>query len=535
MPADRLESLASWAVMLLCFAMTALYLIAGYGAYLDADMSSELTLAQHLVKEKTLLSTTWYYSTEIRLLATQLVYTPLMALFPHDWQLVRTAGGLILMAALAGACYFAARACGAKKSYARLFAGLIVLPISPLYAEFIVMGTYYVPHGVWTLLVLGLYARCMHRTPRRNWAAAGLCLLALLMGMSSVRYLLCALIPLFGAALWQYVFAVREDAPRRCAQNAALAVAFGAAASGAAGYLFSQKVLAKMLHWGNDYYSGVGYTSLAETDLFDKLQLVMKGLLDVLGYADGAALFTVHGVLNALILLAVFVGVLLLARLLGGAKKAEQEDAARAAGLMLAIASALTLAMFLLLSSMYVDRYWIPVVTMAMPVLAVALSREKNVPLRVLAAGLLCVTALLPAASCMKYSMRNPEYVTDKRMAAVDALRERGYTKGYSTFWVANIVTELSDGEIEVVSMEMTQKDAETSLAPYRWLEAEENFAMDRPEEPVFLLLGNWEEAQLAPLMEKLGARRTQLDGWIHLYEIASQRALFEALGMTGA
>lgn len=532
---EQFENAASLAVFLLCAALTGYYLIAGYGAYLDADMSSELTLAQHLVKERTLVSSSWYYSTEIRLLATQLVYTPLMALFENNWQLVRTLGGLILMAMMAAAGYWSARQVGANRAYARLFAGLSICPLSAMYAEFIVTGTCYVPYAVCSQLVLGLYARQVRGgcSPRRaGWPAAVLFVLALLMGASSVRYLLCALLPLFGAALWQYVFAAGEDELRSRAQNRSLALAAAAAGCGAAGYMFAQKVLTHMLRWGNDYYSGVGYVDLAETDLADKLQLMAKGLLEVLGYQNGAQLFSLHGILNALILLAVFVAALLLSRFLCAARCAREQDAfcGRFAALMLCIAAGLTAAMFLLLSSMYADRYWIPVVTLAVPVLAAAFTREKNASFRLLAAGLLCVTTLVPAASCVKNSMAHPEYVTDKRMAAVEAIRERGMTKGYSTFWNANIVTELSDGEIEVVALEMTQNEGEPALAPYRWLEAEENFDMDRPEEPVFLLVGDWEDDGLKQLLQQLQAERVELDGWIHLYVIPTQRALFEAL-----
>lgn len=236
--------------------------------HLDSDMASELTLAQHLCREGTLVSSSWYYSTEIRLLSTQLVYTPLMALFPHDWRMVRTLGNLILAAALAGACYYAARQ-------------------------------------------------------------------------------------------------------------------------------------------------------------------------------------------------------------------------------------------------------------------AVALSRERDALLRALFAGFLSVTLLVNSVSCVKNALAHPQYLTDKRMAAVEAIRERGLSLGYATFWSANIVTELSDGEIEVVALEIE----DGSLRPYRWLEAEENFAMDAPEEPVFLLLGVWEEGDLADFLTRCQAVRVELDGWINLYEIPSQRVLFEAMG----
>ena len=156
MKQKRLGGLCAAAIFLLCALMTGFYLIAGYGAYLDSDMASELALASHLAKEGALISSTWAYSTEVRVLSTQLVFTPLMALFPHNWRLVRTLGCLILQAALAASAYFCGRSLGARKRFALLFAGLSISVCSVVYAQMITIGAYYVPHAVLTNLYVGL-------------------------------------------------------------------------------------------------------------------------------------------------------------------------------------------------------------------------------------------------------------------------------------------------------------------------------------------------------------------------------------------
>ena len=161
MKQKRLGGLCAAAIFLLCALMTGFYLIAGYGAYLDSDMASELALASHLAKEGALISSTWAYSTEVRVLSTQLVFTPLMALFPHNWRLVRTLGCLILQAALAASAYFCGRSLGARKRFALLFAGLSISVCSVVYAQMITIGAYYVPHAVLTNLYVGLTARLM--------------------------------------------------------------------------------------------------------------------------------------------------------------------------------------------------------------------------------------------------------------------------------------------------------------------------------------------------------------------------------------
>ena len=102
-------------------------------------------------------------------------------------------------------------------------------------------------------------------------------------------------------------------------------------------------------------------------------------------------------------------------------------------------------------------------------------------------------------------------------MEAVDAIRARGLTHGYATFWNANIVTELSNGEIEVTSVGLTRgEDGQIALQPYRWLETEESF------EPVqgstFVLLDIWEDEAAHERMIQLGAEKAEIDGYIELY-----------------
>ena len=175
MKQKRLGGLCAAAIFLLCALMTGFYLIAGYGAYLDSDMASELALASHLAKEGALISSTWAYSTEVRVLSTQLVFTPLMALFPHNWRLVRTLGCLILQAALAASAYFCGRSLGARKRFALLFAGLSISVCSVVYAQMITIGAYYVPHAVLTNLYVGLTARLMTERKRGRRGASWRC------------------------------------------------------------------------------------------------------------------------------------------------------------------------------------------------------------------------------------------------------------------------------------------------------------------------------------------------------------------------
>ena len=55
----------------------------------DSDISSEMLLAEILNGEHALVSKNWYYSTELRVLNIQLLYSFFFHLF-GDWTMVRT-------------------------------------------------------------------------------------------------------------------------------------------------------------------------------------------------------------------------------------------------------------------------------------------------------------------------------------------------------------------------------------------------------------------------------------------------------------
>lgn len=512
-----------------CAAMTVFYLAAGYGAYLDSDMSSELVLAKHLASRHTLVSPDWYYSTEIRLLNTQLVFTPLMMLFSNNWQLVRASGCIILLLILAASCLYAARESGAKPSYSYIFAGLSICVISPIYAQNVIIGAYYIPHASLSLILMGMYMRWLRR--RKGILLAGLLGISFVMGASSVRYLLTAVLPLSGAVVWQFVFADQEELPRTESQRKALGVGIGVALSGVVGYALGKWILPQQFNFGADYYGSIGYASFSQHDLLKQLQTVSYGLLNAIGFQDAVPLFGVQGVINAMVLLELCVsGLLVLRRLKSG-----REDWANTSVYVLLFAFALSLFAFVLLRSIYFDRYWLLVMMIGAPVMALCLSKEKNPVFRQLSLLLFVGVTLLTSASCMYYSMRSPQAESEKRMEVVETAQEYGLTRGYATFWNANVVTELSDGELDVVSVELCKDgNGDCVLLENRWLESVDDFTMDQPDAPVFLLIGTWEKEGTEGLLSRLEAQRIEIEGWIEFYIVPSQERLFSELKNAG-
>ena len=63
---------------------------------LDSDISSEMVLGELLSKEHGIISPNWFYSTEIRVLNNQIVFSILLTLF-HSYHIARVLSGIILV------------------------------------------------------------------------------------------------------------------------------------------------------------------------------------------------------------------------------------------------------------------------------------------------------------------------------------------------------------------------------------------------------------------------------------------------------
>ena len=526
MKRNAMKKTAAAAVFLVCAAMTAYYLIAGYGAYLDADMASELSLAQHLAQEGTLISPTWRYSTEVRVLSTQLVFAPLMALFPNQWRLVRTLGDLILLGMMAASTYFCARSLGARRRYALVFSGLSISACSLVYSQMILIGAYYVPHAILTNLCVGLTARAVSAARGKAAYIAGLLTLCALMGASSIRYLFCAAMPVAAAGIWMFLFpgGQREELPRTKEDRRRVVVACAAALVSLAGFAVGQRILGKHFLSAAARYGGSRLTAFTADDLPALAQDALGGLARLMGYREHSILISLHGLVSVGALLLPVLATILAVRAL------RKDDDVRFGALTLLMSAALTAGTFLLVEGLYINRYWIPLMTLGAPVMAACLSREQNLPLRRVSALFFVGMVLLSSAMQIKESMASPE-IGQAQKERTAYLEENGLDFGYATFWNANVTTELTDGRTEVVAITLHKNEEGQAVPEFgSWLEAEENLKMNRPDEPVFLLLSAEEADTLHDFLADCGAEKEAEHGSLGVWRVKTQRAFFGAM-----
>ena len=198
----RIPSILSALFFALCGLMSLYLTYKTAGNLLDSDASSELVLARLLADTNQILSRDWFYSTELRVLNTQLIYMPLFKIF-SDWKLVRFFGALLLQAILVLSYYFLSRQAGFSRNVFFLTGGLLLLPASTPYARIVLLHSYYVPHIAIGFFLLGLLLGFGNSEKKKGLRIAYLVLfllLSLLSGLGGVRQLLVTFLPLLAAA-----------------------------------------------------------------------------------------------------------------------------------------------------------------------------------------------------------------------------------------------------------------------------------------------------------------------------------------------
>ena len=210
------------------------------------------------------------------------------------------------------------------------------------------------------------------------------------------------------------------------------------------------------------------------------------------------------------------------------AARENQSDVLRFGVLTLAMSAAITALSFVLLEGLYLNRYWIPLMTLGAPVMAACLTGETNAPLRRGCALLFAGVVLTASAMQITSTMKHPE-ITDVQRERAAFLQESGLTFGYATFWNANVITELTNGEVEAVGISIAQNEKGQGVPRVsEWLEAQENRRMERPDERVFMLLTEAESERLDDFLKRSGAQARYTRDGMTVYEIESQRIFFE-------
>ncbi len=449
---------------------------------LDADMASEQVLAHLLAHSPGFspLSTDWCYSTELRVLNTQLVMAPLFRLL-DNWHLVRVLGSLILMLLYLAAWFFFARRAGLRLG-GLLGAVLLLLPLGPLYRQYVLAGLYYIPHIAISFFSLGcVFWALRRRGPSQVAAVVLLCLVAFGAGLGGPRQLFVLYLPFTlaaGGLAWLYC-----PRDRRGSRTLALAMtspygpatvfALAADLCAGLGYLVNALVLSKTYLFETQGY--LAYSSLSLT----RIQDLLAAWLAAFGWEQGSV-FSLRTLFNLLALGFAAASVWVSVRLVT-ARDIRPEH--RLVGALYLAAGGCFVFLYAFTNSGYSERYLLPLTVLAIPLLEIWRMDLAPRGRSVLVCGALLLALTLRGG--LAYAQAAGE--TNPNLATTRFLVENGYTQGYASFWDGNVMTELSNGSIQVWTL------AQNTVPELRaWLQEKAHLEQP-PQGKVFFVISKWE------------------------------------------
>lgn len=444
---------------------------------LTSDEASELVLAELLHEEHAVLSQNWYYSTELRVLNTQLVTAPLFGIF-SDWTMIRAVRDMILMVIMVLSYYFfCCNVVFGKK--ALLLMPLLVWPFSNIYTMIMLFGGYYIPHVVISFLTIGLFVGILKRKQPRVRTVLFL-LLAFLAGMGGFRQVFIIYVPLFVTVVFlsytKYLFS-----RKMINQGTVLATLGVIAAGGGIGF---SNCLRNRYYWSD--FAGLSTVNFS----IERIEQIVNGILETVGF-ENKEIFTSRGMVSLFAVVSIGAIVYLLIQLVRSSVKEEKEE--QYYGVFLIWTIVMHLLLFLFTDAPYEARYWLPLLVYFFPVLGIYLKRE--IALKDKYSKILAILVVV----CMVWSGGNVYYrwITgmngsySQRKAVAQFLTEEKYSYGYAEFWSANVFTELTDGAVRFSSIQ----DWNT-LEPKLWLIRAQD--VDRyVEDKVFVLTNKEKDIDL--------------------------------------
>lgn len=470
---SNLVKASPWLWLLLAYLFYIWFLNAHITQFLDADMSSEMVLSNHLSKVGGILTPDWYYSTELRVLNTQLVISPVFRVF-SDWHVVRIVSSAVLMAIMLACYYYLCRQIGCKTSFP-LTASILLLPFSYDYFQFVMLGLYYIPHLSIAFLSVGLmfqYARSKKRLEQTLLLLIST-LLAFLVGLGGPRQIVCTYIPMLVASGIPALVNLKKQGYWGNTGISHLTSAVFFLIGSLAGYWLNSNVLA-------EHYTFRHYELSFQAFSWDRLFEGFRGILSFFGNGDGyldTPLLTRNVISIILLCLTLIIIVLATTRV----SKVE----CCFFSLFLLTGVICFVGLYTFTDMGYSARYLLPLLIILLPLLALMMAeRSKTIVRRVSTISIL----LIILSSCLYYSNVASVDRTAGIRATVSALDFQDYRFGYSTFWNGNLMTELSNGRIEIHDWLNTNTTFDLTNVDrfHRWLQLKQR--KKTPDGKLFLL-----------------------------------------------
>ena len=421
-----------WIIPVAALLITLFYVRDANPRMMNSDDASELVLGRHLADENRILSEDWYYSADIRVLNTNIIYRILFEL-TDNWMMVEMIGDVIIYGVLICLFYWMYLLCN-KSIYIPLFAALTMLPISHQYFEYVLRLPNYMIYITFSLLSLiaGEIFIKITKKEKRIILAFIFLIFSFIVGLGGPRQVLILYLPWIAASSILYIID-RNDVNLKWIFFSLINFI-----GGCIGFFINSTVLSEKFvfqHWDVNFI----FPSVS------RLETILNGLFTCYGYNEGNA-FSIAAIHNISCLL--WIGLTIYAIIHALKNLHFISDMYKHIAAFTASALIIFILFYYLTTMWYQDRYILPVIVFSVPLLALFFENIKSDKIsKFIAAGfLLCI---MVCGFDYYQSNKDVDNNADKR-DAVRYLVEEGYQNGYANYWDGNILTALSNGKIDI-------------------------------------------------------------------------------------
>ncbi len=488
----NLPDILPWLFVITGMIFTSILIAQKGNKILSSDFAVELVLARHLNEEHTFVSTTWAYSTWVRIFDVVLIRKLVFAIIGYgNWLLSRVVTNLIMMILLTASYIYTAKAAGFRRM-GLWTAAALCWPFGVWYVLNVLYGGFYYSFMINYILSIGLIIKLSGRDKDEDKRSStivritALVILALISGCDGVRGLMCFCCPLVVGSV---VYTVLNDASGNTADRKKCfrftGYTFLVFAVSCFGYLINKFVLPTKFSFSANYGTDPLWIKLDP----GKILATYADYLQLLGYRTGVNIMSKMGVINFLAITLAALYVVSLVRL---CKNFKTLSFAHRIITIYNISFGIFLSVIYMVSDWaYNESYWVPL----LPFIFITLQAEYDSdPLlkkdslfgtkAIAALFVVCILGVSYSTYLSPYNWAHNN--SDSHMDPVASwLDTNGYECGYATFWNSSIVEELTNGDVRMYSVHTIAENANPGL----WLDVL-NTPQDASVGKAFVLVG---------------------------------------------
>lgn len=486
---EKIFAIISWSALAVAFILFCIFIAVKIDYIIDSDNSSELLLGKLSSEYNQILVKDWYYSTEIRVFYVHLIFAFLFK-FTSNMYVVRVLGTIIAVAILLASLYVFMFAISRKKLFP-VMATIFLLPFSLKYEYYILYGLSYNAFLMIEFFILGtLFLSLKSKNkPAKYILFAATCVLSFVAGLAGARLVASLYMPM-ALAIFILFMLNKKGEDKLFWKNLFWAV-------------FIISVLAAIGFFVNIFYLDKNY-SFKAYGYANSLKLMFKpeAFEDVL-----VSIFAVFGSESALIVKlfsTVIYALMILWFVLFFMKKLKVNNISKFFGYTVLCGYGIMLVLGLFTNVVVFGMYMLPFLIL-LPFMFIDLfgfiwNKINDGALRALTFASLSI--IFSLCTIMNYVyLWGCDKTEDIRNVSKYCI-ENGLKEGYASFWQANILIELSNGECYVRSPNVGNREyiiyaKEGEIANIDdinpWLQQKSPYET-KPEGKVFVLINTIED-----------------------------------------